>query len=492
MKYLMVFLFCLPQLLHAQQKSTKRGLGYGHHSASDLQALSAGVSWWYNWSEAPESTVSSNYTQYGFDFVPMAWNGSFNETKMRSFLAANPQVKYLLAFNEPNFIDQANMTPSQAVAQWHRLESIATDYNLKIVGPAVNFCGNCVTENGIHYTDPVKYLDDFFAACTGCRVDYIAIHSYMNTVSAFSWYLNLFKKYNKPIWVTEYAGWEQNGNINNVNAQINYMIGATDIMEADTSVFRYAWFIGRTNSGSSAYPYIDLLAQSGTLTPLGQAYVAMPVHDTNYFQPIPAMVEAEKYTRMKGILLERTSDISGFAHAGYIEANDWLEYQVSVAQAATYVLDFRVAVNQQASFEVQLDGVTAITQNLAATGGFNNWTTLSNTMHFPAGQHTLRIRASSPGFNLNSINIRSNTATAINPLPQHKPRIVSNPVRNRIELRHAQSIRKVELFSSNGQLLISWNDPSQMNVQNLAKGLYLLRGLDRQGREVLKEKILVE
>lgn len=492
MKYLLLLVCCLPIMVFAQQKSTKRGLGYGHHTASDLQALSAGVSWWYNWSEAPEAAVSSTFTQYGFDFVPMAWNGNFNETKMRSFLAAHPQVKYLLAFNEPNFIDQANMTPTQAAAQWHRLESIANDYNLKIVGPAVNFCGNCVTENGVHYTDPVKYLDDFFAACSGCQVDYIAIHSYMNTVSAFSWYLNLFKKYNKPIWVTEYAGWEQNGNINNSNAQVNYMIGATDLMEADTSVFRYAWFIGRTNTGPSTYPYIDLLAQSGTLTPLGQAYVSMPVHDTNYWQPIPALIEAEKYTRMKGIFLERTTDVSGFAHAGYIEANDWLEYQVIVPQAATYVLDFRVAVNQSSSMDVQLDGVTGITQILPVTGGFNNWVTISNTMHFPPGQHVLRIRANSAGFNLNSINIRNNTPTALNPLQHIQPHVFPNPVRSKIHLQNAPTVKQLELYSSSGQKIFTWNDTNGLDVTNLAPGLYLLRGYDRQGRTVINEKIMVE
>lgn len=57
------------------------------------------------------------------------------------------------------------MTPLEAAAEWPRLEAIANEFVLKIVGPAVNFCGNCVTENGTTYNDPFDYLDDSFQAC---------------------------------------------------------------------------------------------------------------------------------------------------------------------------------------------------------------------------------------------------------------------------------------------------------------------------------------
>jgi len=175
----------------------KRGMAYGHHSPEDLKALSPEISWWYNWSVEPESTVAGVFGNYGFEFVPMTWNGSFDEEKLKSYLTLHPEAKYLLAFNEPNFKDQANMTPSAAAALWPKLEAIAKTYSLKIVAPAVNYCGNCVQENGVTYTDPVKYLDDFFAACPNCKVDYIAVHCYMNNVSALQWYVGLFKKYGK-------------------------------------------------------------------------------------------------------------------------------------------------------------------------------------------------------------------------------------------------------------------------------------------------------
>src|SRR5210317_829012 len=129
----------------------KRGIAYGYHSPEDLEVLSPSVSWWYNWSEKPENSVENVFEDYGFEFVPMTWNGNFDSVKLVTFLSQHPETKYLLAFNEPNFISQANMTPSQAAAIWPSIESIADEYNLDIVGPAVNFCGNCVEENGITY-----------------------------------------------------------------------------------------------------------------------------------------------------------------------------------------------------------------------------------------------------------------------------------------------------------------------------------------------------
>ena len=39
----------------------------------------------------------------------------------------------------------------------------------------MNFCGPAANCNG---TDPYQYLKDFFAACTSCQVDHIAVHWY--------------------------------------------------------------------------------------------------------------------------------------------------------------------------------------------------------------------------------------------------------------------------------------------------------------------------
>ncbi len=272
--YIILFLFL--SNISAQERNFKRGLGYGSHSVADMEVIAQGISWWYNWWHQPDnSQILSVYRNYNMEFVPMAWNGNFNKSAMRAYLANHPDVKYILGFNEPNFLDQANMTPSQAAAVWHHIEEIADEFNLKIVGPAMNYSwvggapSEIVDGQIIHYNDPFVWLDAFFAACPNCRVDYIAVHSYMNHVGALEWFINQFKKYNKPIWLTEFCAWE--GEVS-VATQKNFMKAALAYLDSDNDIYRYAWFSGRSNGN----PHFGLFGESGQLTELGKIYVGLP------------------------------------------------------------------------------------------------------------------------------------------------------------------------------------------------------------------------
>ena len=451
----------------------KRGLAYGHHSWSDLQILTPEISWWYNWSEQPE-TSAGDYSDLPVEFVPMTWNGQFDENKLRGFLDAHPETRYLLTFNEPNFIEQANMTPSEVAAIWPQLESIADKYELELVGPAVNYCGTCVSENGTTYYDPFIYLDDFFAACEGCRVDHIAVHSYMNSIGAFSWFISEFERYGKPIWVTEFAGWEQNGNVNNVDDQISFMMGAVDYLESNPQVVKYSWFIGR-GDGISNYPHIDILGNTGTLTALGEVYKNMPVHDENFVVDIPARIEAESYNLMSGILLERTLDESGFANVGYIESGDWLEYKISVPESKTYNINFRIAAAGNTGFEFLVDDNLALTQNITNTGGWQSWTTLTNEIDLTAGEHTIKILAKNSGFNINWFEIGE---IIINSIPE-SPNLTlyPNPAYETLNLSfNDNQLHELKLLDYSGKqvlaLAISGNEV--IDVSRMPNGIYLL------------------
>jgi hypothetical protein len=484
MKYFTTLLVVVLVISSPAASAQKRGLAYGHNSPEDLAVMSPEISWWYNWSETPEGTVAIVYENYGFDFVPMTWNGNFSETKLRGFLANHPETKYLLAFNEPNFLAQANMTPTAAVAQWPRLEAIADDYNLKIVGPAVNYCGECVTENGVTYTDPFKYLDDFFAACPECRVDYIAAHCYMNTISALKWYISQYYKYHKSIWLTEFAGWESNGNIKNVNDQINYMISAVDFLESDTNIFRYSWFVGR-GSGIATYPYIDILGENGQLTALGEVYKQMPVHDTNNVIAIPGTIQAENYNTMSGILIEKTLDVSGFANVGYIEAGDWLEYKIDVSESAGYDIRFRIASTKAASLKILIDGNTLLTQNFTYTGGWQNWKTFINKINLTAGIHTLRLQALTDGFNINWLHI-GDGAEAVKEITEIDKNltIFPNPGNGNFTIQTTEDIAELRVQNILGKVLAKLPYSASVDLSYLSPGLYVLSALDKEGKVI--------
>ena len=388
-----VFLIILSLLLitasgFSQTKSKKRGMAYGNHSEADIAAISNSISWWYNWSINPEPNVSLVFQNYGMDFVPMTWNGSINESGLRAYYTSHPDSKYLLGFNEPNFATQANMTPSVAAAAWPRLEKIAQDFGLKIVAPAVNYADKPVTENGVTYTDPIAYLDAFFAACPNCKVDYIAVHNYMCYAGALSNDIKRYKKYKKPIWLTEFACWDQS--TITLDMQKGYMMGAIDYLESDTTIFRYSWFNG---DRSGAWPYLDLFKpQSGQLTELGQLYVNFnPIHDPNSYSPIPARLEAESYSTMSGIAIEATKDVSGVADVGWIDANDWLEYNIDVPTAGDYTVYFRIASNAATTLDLRENNVILQTLAVPSSGGWQNWKTLQTNIPLTPGKHNLQV-----------------------------------------------------------------------------------------------------
>lgn len=439
----------------SQTKSTKRGIAYGYHSEADMAAISKGVSWWYNWYYQPENTVSMVYQNYGMDFVPMAWGKSFNEAGIRAYYASHPEAKYLLGFNEPNFISQANLKPSEAAALWPKLEKIAKDYGLKIVGPAVNYSGDPVQENGVTYSNPIAYLDAFFAACPSCQVDYIAVHNYMCYSGALADYINQFKKYNKPIWLTEFACWDQ-ANIT-LAMQKGLILGALDYLESEPMVFRYSWFNGN-RTGSS--PYIDLFdAQSGKLTELGQLYVNYnPVHDPNSYSPIPARIEAESYSVMSGISIEATSDVSGIANVGWIDAGDWLQYNIDVPSTGDYTVYFRISANAATSLELRENNTTLQTVSVASSGGWQNWKTLQTTLHLTSGKHKLQLYTSKGMFNLNWLEITNSGQPTLISRPSFEgQRIYPNPVTDKlyIETNNDNQDTNVSIVELSGKVLYS-------------------------------------
>ncbi|HEX8926676.1 MAG TPA: glycoside hydrolase family protein [Terriglobales bacterium] len=255
-------------------KSVKRGIAYDLASSADFAAVSTGVSWWYNWSPSPNASAPAGYsTQYSMDFYPMLWNGNFNSSQVVAYLQAHPSIKYLLVLNEPNLLDQANMTPTEAAQTWLLYESVASQTGVKIVGPAITWG----TMSG--YEDPVVWLDAFYVAYRAAnsnrdpQIDYLAFHWYDYGLND---QLNRLTKYGKPFWVTEFANWHSQTDGAQIDTLAKQQVQMTDMVatcENRTDVFRYAWFTGRMSPDPH---FSSLLGATGQLTALGQTYVSLP------------------------------------------------------------------------------------------------------------------------------------------------------------------------------------------------------------------------
>ena len=255
-------------------KSTKRGIAYDLADPLDFQALSPGVSWWYNWSSQPNKQVPADYVvQYGVDYYPMLWNSNYDATAVESFLHANPAIKYLLVMNEPNLTSQSNLTPAQAAAIWPGYEAISAHTGVKIVGPQITW-GTMAAFN-----DPVAWMDAFIAAYQaanggrGPQIDYLAFHWYDYGLSG---QLDRLTKYGKQFWVTEFANWHSQNDgaqIDTLAKQEAQMKDMVATCESRADVVRYAWFTGRWNNDVH---FTSLLSTPGQLTDLGKLYLTLP------------------------------------------------------------------------------------------------------------------------------------------------------------------------------------------------------------------------
>jgi hypothetical protein len=214
------------------------------------------ITWWYDWS------LTGGGSNTGIEFVPMIWGSS----TVNGTIPAGS--KFVLGFNEPNFHTQSNLTPQAAAAAWPALQANARAVGAAIVSPAMNFCGPAASCNG---TDPYQYLKDFFAACTSCQVDYVAVHWYNCDLPSLKDYLEPggslegFEQFGRPIWLTEFSC---DGSATAAQ-QETFMRAAIPYLEGNAHVFRYSWF------SASPIPNAVLMNGDGSPNALGQVYAGL-------------------------------------------------------------------------------------------------------------------------------------------------------------------------------------------------------------------------
>ncbi|MDQ1919019.1 cellulase family glycosylhydrolase [Massilia pseudoviolaceinigra] len=123
---------------------------------------------------------------------------------------------------------------------------------------------------------------------------------------------------------------------------------------------------------------------------------------------VPATIQAEAYCQMSGVRIESTGDAGGGQNVGYIDSGDWMNYTVDVPSAGLYTVSYRVAsANGGGNISLERAGGSPVfgTKAVAATGGWQTWSTISHDVQLPAGKQSIGIAAKAGGFNLNWISI---------------------------------------------------------------------------------------
>jgi len=260
--------------------SSKRGVAIENKKLTEASSTSLApvVSWSYGWAYkattgAAGATLGvSSFDGKGIRWLPMIWdeNGLTSaESELASLNWGVTSSKALLGFNEPNYREQANLSPAEAAAIWPRLEKMAAQKGIKkLVSPAMAFGG---------WQQGADWLGEFLERCVGCKIDAIAFHSYTCYARFLQDHINIYRSFGKPLWLTEFAcaeGGELSASRLSSEGQMNYMREAIPMLERDPDVERYAWFSYFQDEWiySSVAGDAGLVRSDGSLTPLGELY----------------------------------------------------------------------------------------------------------------------------------------------------------------------------------------------------------------------------
>ncbi|MEL6925045.1 MAG: carbohydrate-binding protein, partial [Bacteroidota bacterium] len=129
------------------------------------------------------------------------------------------------------------------------------------------------------------------------------------------------------------------------------------------------------------------------------------------FTPIPALIEAEDFAELFNAQVNPApAGETGGDILGFIGDDTWMEYAVSVSEAASFELDLRAASPFGVGVIDVLDasGTTLVTINLTpATASFDTYNTYTSAaFDLPAGDYRLRLDVVASAFNLNWIEFR--------------------------------------------------------------------------------------
>jgi hypothetical protein len=257
-----------------------------------------------------------------------------------------------------------------------------------------------------------------------------------------------------------------------------------------------------------------LYGDAVTLTYSGNSIVAIDntvlesasqINVTNclpYMFRIPAKIEAESYYQQSGLSVETCNE--GGQDMGYTNAGDYLDYLIIVTNAGKYNVQLRVAaLNSGGVIELQLfddnNNKTVLkTINIQATGGWQTWKTISDTVNLPAGAYKLRVYIKNPEFNINWLSFSVYTkifqaekenSLEISPNPCSKFFTISNlyqPGKYQLTINDLQG--KVYTLQS---FIVDNASSRIIDISNLIPGIYIIRICNDNNLMAIKKLIVM-
>lgn len=485
---------------NADAKSFKRGVSENAFTLTEeMDVLVPGCSWLYNWANTP--TSNADYmSDDTWEFIPMCWNANYNSDNIRNYCKAHPETKYLLGFNEPNFVAQANMTPESAAAAWPQVKALADELGLELVGPAVNYSPDG-PEN-----DPYTWYAKFVELVGLDAFDYIAIHNYSGGSGGMKDMIDRFYSlYGKKIWVTEFCSWS--GNNITAEAQIASMIEQLEYLEKEDKVFRYSWFKAKGSITNSPC-YGLIVPQNGfgerTLSEAGKVYVYMTEFDESVYHSVDEVVPASEYISSKSLMLGSNGDSlnPGELEITQLSSGAYADYQFDIPSAGEYTLTLRVSGQGEptrfdpsiAIYSVDENGEQLATlaeaTQFALSGDNAVFENVAFKLQLQAGKQRIRIADANPympsGIHISSLSFKEDFG-GVDSVVANSDEFTCAVEGGMLHVYGASVALRGEVYDLNGRLVMSGAfDGNMMPVSGLAAGMYVLKLYTAGGMQALK------
>ncbi|MDA3891645.1 MAG: family 16 glycosylhydrolase [Salinivirgaceae bacterium] len=211
------------------------------------------------------------------------------------------------------------------------------------------------------------------------------------------------------------------------------------------------------------------------------------------YAQMPGKVEAENFVNAQGVKVENCNE--GGKNVGYIEPNDFMEYDVNVLESNEYTIAFRVAsVAAGNDFDVYLNDNLICNVEVTNTNGWQSWKTVEVNASLEKGKQLLRI-VSNGNFNLNWFEVNDKTVDMNRINNKTDFLLVPNPSKGTaiIKISEGMIYRKVIVVNQIGETILDSYvmQKDEFKLEKLNKGLYVVILYDHF-QNLQAKKLIVE
>ncbi len=211
------------------------------------------------------------------------------------------------------------------------------------------------------------------------------------------------------------------------------------------------------------------------------------------------VIEAEDFNNSGGVIDDAFAGGPGLgvndagANINYVNSGDYVEYNINVATAGIYTIDYMISTpSDDSQIQFVIDGNVVSTDNVPNNGQWDDFRVLraGSTVNLSAGSHTVRINATGSNqwqWNLEKITLRTGTgAKAISLDESSLLKLYPNPVTDILTINGVEGFENVVIYDLNGKIVseMDLEVSDSIDLETISNGVYLVKVSGANKKEV--------